>query len=75
MPDDKWGERPLAIIVAKEDYKDRLREDGLRKHLEQYVEKGIMPKWWLPDKYVFTDELPKTPIGKVSKRELRDKFL
>jgi fatty-acyl-CoA synthase len=75
MPDEKWGERPLAIIVAKEDNKDKLREDDLRKHLEQYVEKGIMPKWWLPDKYVITDELPKTPIGEVSKRELRDRFL
>jgi fatty-acyl-CoA synthase len=75
MPDEKWGERPLAIIVPKKEYEDKLSEKDILSHLEQYVEKGVMPKWWLPDKIIFTNELPKTPIGKVSKRELREKYI
>ena len=33
-----------------------------------------MAKWWLPDDIVFIDEVPKTSVGKFSKKDLRDRF-
>ena len=33
-----------------------------------------MPSWWLPDAVEFIDEVPKTSVGKFSKRTLREKF-
>ena len=33
-----------------------------------------MAKWWLPDDVVFIDEIPKTSVGKFSKKDLRDQF-
>jgi fatty-acyl-CoA synthase len=41
----------------------------VRTHLEPLV-----PRWWLPDAVEFIDEVPKTSVGKFSKRTLRDKF-
>jgi fatty-acyl-CoA synthase len=35
---------------------------------------GRVAKWWLPDDVVFIDEVPKTSVGKFSKRELRERF-
>jgi len=74
-PHERWGERPLAIIVPKPDYKDKLSDDDIREHLMKYVKEGRIPKWWIPDYYEFVDELPKTGTGKINKRELRAKYL
>ncbi len=63
----KWGERPLACVVAKSG--EQLTKDELLDWLQDKV-----AKWWLPDDVVFIDEVPKTSVGKFSKRELRDKF-
>jgi acyl-CoA synthetase (AMP-forming)/AMP-acid ligase II len=35
---------------------------------------GRVPKWWLPDDVVFVDQIPKTSVGKFSKKELRARF-
>jgi fatty-acyl-CoA synthase len=63
----KWGERPLACVVVKEG-SSLTREDVLA-HLD-----GRVAKWWLPDDVVFIDEVPKTSVGKFSKKDLRDRF-
>ena len=67
VPHPKWSERPLACVVVKpgaELAKDELI-DFLRERLN---------KWQLPDDVVFIDEVPKTSVGKFSKKTLRDKF-
>lgn len=68
VPDEKWGERPLAIVVltqhATEDTPAMLNE-----HLA-----AEFPKFWLPDTFVFTDEIPKTSVGKSDKRAISHKF-
>jgi len=74
-PHEKWGERPLAIIVPKPEYKGKLSEDDIKSHLMKFVDEGRIPKWWIPDYYEFVDELPKTGTGKINKRELRAKYL
>jgi fatty-acyl-CoA synthase len=68
IPHPKWMERPLACVVAKPGAE--LDRDAIMDFLR---EQGLSA-WGLPDDIVFIDELPKTSVGKFSKRDLRDKF-
>ncbi|BAN89757.1 long-chain fatty acid--CoA ligase [Aeropyrum camini] len=71
----KWGERPVAIIVPKPGWQEKLTTEEVREWLARnFVEKGEIPKWWLPDKVVLVDDLPKTSVGKINKRSLRERF-
>jgi len=63
----KWGERPLACVVVKPG--ESLTTDELLEFLD-----GRVAKWWLPDDVVFIDAVPKTSVGKFSKRDLRARF-
>ncbi len=63
----KWQERPLACVVVKEG--ESVTKDELLAYLDDRV-----VKWWLPDDIVFIDEVPKTSVGKFSKKDLRSKF-
>jgi fatty-acyl-CoA synthase len=67
IPHPKWDERPLACVVL---------EDG-QTATEQEILDHIAPlvaKWWLPDAVEFIDEVPKTSVGKFSKKDLRTRF-
>ncbi|AWR95636.1 long-chain fatty acid--CoA ligase [Acidianus brierleyi] len=68
MPDEKWGERPVAFIVLK----DKMTEEELKNYLMQKAEEGKIRKWWIPDKFVFLSDLPKTSTNKIDKKSLRD---
>ncbi|MGZ4683706.1 MAG: long-chain fatty acid--CoA ligase [Acidimicrobiales bacterium] len=63
----KWSERPLACVVIKPG--ESLTKEELLEFLE-----GRVAKWWLPDDVVFIDEVPKTSVGKFSKKTLREQF-
>ena len=67
MPDAKWAERPLAVVVLKEG--QTVTEDQLREHLREQV-----AKWWIPDRFEFVNEIPKTAVGKFKKTALREQF-
>ena len=67
IPHPKWDERPLACVVLKPGA-DATKDD-IVEHLRPRV-----AKWWLPDDVVFIDEVPKTSVGKFSKKTLRDRF-
>src|SRR5207244_3247121 len=67
VPDAKWDERPLAAVVLREG--QTATPDELRAFLEPNF-----AKWWLPDRYEFIAEIPKTSVGKFRKTELRDMF-
>ena len=64
VPDEKWGERPLAVVVRTEG--SAVSEDELRAHLA-----GSFAKFEIPDGFAFADELPKTSVGKFDKKVLR----
>lgn len=57
----------MACVVVKEG--ESLDAEQLRSWLEPRV-----AKWWLPDLIEFIEEVPKTSVGKFSKRSLRDRF-
>ena len=67
IPDERWSERPLAVIVLKPGR--TATPDELRQHLAPHF-----AKWWLPDVYEFVDEIPKTGVGKFRKTALRERF-
>lgn len=67
VPDDKWGERPLATVVLKEgatvDY------EGLRAFLAQSI-----AKWQLPERWTVVAAVPKTSVGKFDKKVIRKQY-
>ncbi|MET0152515.1 MAG: long-chain fatty acid--CoA ligase [Candidatus Binatia bacterium] len=65
----KWEERPLACVVPREEFRDRLTKEEILDHL-----RPLFAKWWLPDDVVFIEAIPKTSVGKFSKKELRERF-
>jgi fatty-acyl-CoA synthase len=67
IPDEKWGERPVVLMTKTGD----LTEEAVREHLAKFVASGRMQKWWIPDRVVFIDSMPKTSTGKADKKELR----
>jgi fatty-acyl-CoA synthase len=67
VPHEKWQERPLACVVLREG------ESVTKEELLAWLEPKVA-KWWLPDDVAFVDEIPKTSVGKFSKKDLRDKF-
>jgi fatty-acyl-CoA synthase len=71
VPDDRWGERPLAIIVPKEGSQKRLTAEAMRSHLQKFVDQGAIVRWAIPNEYSFVEELPRTSVGKVDKKLLR----
>jgi fatty-acyl-CoA synthase len=64
VPDEKWQERPLAAVVLKPGAS--ADPDDLRAYLSDKV-----AKWWLPERWAFVEELPKTSVGKQDKKLIR----
>lgn len=73
VPDKKWGERPVALIVLKPSHQDTTADDILAI-AEQAVSKGIIPKYGVPSEVKFVDDLPKTSVGKHDKKVMRDNY-
>jgi fatty-acyl-CoA synthase len=67
VPHEKWGERPLALVVPRPD--TQLTPEAILAYLRPRV-----AKFWLPDEVVFIDEVPKTSVGKFDKKALRERF-
>ncbi len=63
----RWAERPIAAVVVKPGHS--VTEEELAKHLE-----GLVAKWWLPDAYVFVEQVPRTSTGKFLKTKLRELY-
>ena len=69
VPHPKWMERPLACVVPRPEHRDSLTPDEVIEFLRPQV-----AKFWLPDEVVFVDEIPKTSVGKLDKKVLRERF-
>jgi fatty-acyl-CoA synthase len=75
VPDEKWGERPLAIVVPRAGYEENLTAEALKAQLHRYVEKGLLGSWAVPDQYLCVKEIPKTSVGKHDKKLLRSRYI
>jgi fatty-acyl-CoA synthase len=67
VPDEKWGERPLAAVVIKGD------ATITPKELKEYLADRI-PRWQLPERWSFIGEVPKTSVGKFAKTRIREAY-
>ncbi|HTX13516.1 MAG TPA: long-chain fatty acid--CoA ligase [Solirubrobacteraceae bacterium] len=68
VPDEKWDERPMAVVVLKGG--QEATPDELREHLS-----GNFAKWQLPERVEYMDEIPRTATGKFKKTALREQFV
>ena len=74
VKDDKWGERPLALVVRDAQSGDDLSDAQITAHLKTCADAGVMSKYAIPDGILFVEALPKTSVGKVDKKALREKY-
>lgn len=66
VADERWQERPLAVVVAKQ---SSVSADDLRTFLADKV-----ARWWLPERWTFVDEIPRTSVGKYDKKAIRARY-
>jgi fatty-acyl-CoA synthase len=74
VPDETWGERPLALIVAKPEHRHHLTEADIRTHLEQLARAGLIARYAIPEHARFVDALERTGVGKLNKQLMRERF-
>ncbi|MFA9429928.1 long-chain fatty acid--CoA ligase [Egicoccus sp. AB-alg2] len=67
VPDERWDERPLAAVVL------RAGAEVTAEDLNHFLVDRVA-KWWLPERYTFVSEIPKTSVGKFSKKDLRGSY-
>ena len=67
VPDERWDERPLACVVTNSG--EPIEIGVLRAHLASRV-----AKWWVPERWAFIPEVPKTSVGKYDKKALRAQY-
>jgi fatty-acyl-CoA synthase len=67
VPDPKWEERPLAVVVR------RAGSEVSSAQLCAFLEPRVA-RWWVPERWAFVAELPKTGVGKFDKKELRARY-
>ncbi len=64
VPDEKWGERPIAVVVLSSQI-----DGDISKILKRHLTTEF-PKFWIPDKFVVVDEIPRTGVGKTDTRAI-----
>jgi len=73
IPDKKWSERPMAVIVVKAGQK--VSVDEIRAHLRGFAARGLISFYAVPEQVKFVESLPRTSVGKLNKRSLRETFV
>jgi fatty-acyl-CoA synthase len=74
MPDERWGERPIAMVVAKPGQDQARTEEGIRSHVDDHVQRGVISRFAVPNRVHFVDAIPKTSVGKLDKKVIRAKL-
>jgi len=72
--DEKWGERPLALVQIKPECRDDVDESSLRRHLNDLVERDGLSRYIILTRIIFVESLAKTSVGKMNKRAMREQF-
>jgi len=74
VKDDKWGERPLALVVRDGEADGEPTDVAIKDRLKAVASAGGLPKFAVPDRILFVDRLPRTSVGKFDKKALRDHY-
>ena len=67
VPDERWGERPLASLVLREGSSAKCED--VRDWLGERI-----PRWMVPERWSVIEEVPKTSVGKFDKKVLRQRY-
>ncbi|MFX0183049.1 MAG: long-chain-fatty-acid--CoA ligase [Candidatus Hodarchaeota archaeon] len=68
-PHPKWEERPLALVVLRDEFKSKVNKKDIREHLAEKF-----AKWQLPDEILVVEDILKTSVGKIDKKVIRVKY-
>lgn len=68
VADQRWGERPVLVVVAEPAHGV---ETGIRQRIDTAIAKGALPRWAAPDRIYRVDALPRTSVGKIDKKRIR----
>jgi fatty-acyl-CoA synthase len=69
IPHPEWEERPLALVVLREEHKGKVSKEDILEFIAPRF-----AKWQLPDEVLFVEEIPKTSVGKIAKRIAREQY-
>ena len=69
FPHSRWAERPVAFVVPQPQYRENISEEEVLEFLRHRV-----AAFWVPDRVIFVDEVPKTSAGKFDKKVLRRRY-
>ncbi|MAF84579.1 MAG: fatty acid--CoA ligase [Gammaproteobacteria bacterium] len=72
IPDEKWSERPLALVVPVDVV--QADSDSIQAHIHGYVDQGILSRWAIPQRIEFVTAIDLTSVGKIDKKKLREKY-
>jgi fatty-acyl-CoA synthase len=72
MPDERWGERPVALVVVKAGQSVTL--EAIRSHIADFAAKGVISRYAIPERVHFVTAIPKTSVGKLDKKLIRAKL-
>ncbi len=73
-PDPKWGERPMALVVLKQEFVATTCADDIRAHIAAYAERGVVSKLAVPEHILLVEALERTSVGKLNKKVMREKY-
>lgn len=72
IPDAKWGERPVAILVARQGHDRGGLGAAVREHLQTFADQGVISQYAIPVSVIVVDALEKTSVGKTDKKKIRE---
>ena len=71
---EKWGERPLVLVVRDPGHENAVDEDMVRQHVQSHVDRGEVSRWAIPERVVMVESIDKTSVGKIDKKRLRARY-
>ena len=74
VKDEKWGERPVALVVRDYQAEEALTENAIKAHVGAFADKGVISKYGVPQTILFVDQLERTSVGKIDKKLLRARY-
>lgn len=74
VPDDKWGERPHVLVVARPGRAGSITSDSIRDWIADAARTGAVPRYAVPEHVTFVAGLARTSVGKINKRALRKQY-
>jgi fatty-acyl-CoA synthase len=74
IPDETWGERPLALVVPRPDWRTSLTETHIKDHLQRLSQEGSIARYAMPARIEIVADLERTSVGKLDKKRIRERY-